>query len=1449
MAEELVSLPASDDVPLEDNIAGDVPNLFDENEAVIRQEPFSIRGTNLGHAAILKNHIDGEHPVQAFANFSAEENTNALLQKLAGIKAQVDSQDIVDVFVENPGETVPEMAQNTSIYKEMIAQAEAKAADIPQQIVEAASSLDSDERIQNKIKAQLTVLKTVQDLVKDYSTLEMIGDAAKAFIPGKQILDNIQATDSVFGADDVMRDLIVGFKSLSAEDQIEKWPFIKEHLLDTLPKGRAISVMSKFMDPTGEDDLSDFNAFWAALDLADVTFVGAGIAKRIVSLQKNLNGIKMLKDLESTELASDIAAGAVLDTTGNTAKAAGVDDVTAVNNASPFDVSDLDAAYASGISTETLKRIEDVKNAQESVVRSIASEKDTLKEAFLTEPERAASEAKFVKGLVEEGFENIRVVDRSVDSTKFSYAWKSEGETVEDVARLDLQFDDAGRWETSAISRLKAIIASPSVFAKAGLKDAFQQAVRLDALSAKVGNQLRVLQREALAPLLGKTGIKGLDPEIRLQLADLDTVLLQGDEASILYTPIELRSGVNGVKLNDNQIETYYNVRNLYDNIFSLRNVEERRKLVAQGMREIQLGEDSVEVGKVLDSAQSASSSIRSSDAKSVWHLEEGKSIAVGDLDLPKLYEEGFVLSRLKQPTKMTESGDSYQSVLIRKANHLDLPEQVLHFKEGYVPRVNKNAYWFVKSYTPLNVDGDLKVRGSSNTLRFFDNKKEADEFAETLKKDDPAGDYKALEDREMERQIVGDSNIGSGGGLYTGARAKEKIPFGPDGLPSERFGAFEALSLNIGGLQNFVTRNQWRLGMEKRWTNTAAELGVKVDGFEPRLAPVETEAGRFLRKAGEQIEEWAGFPSKSELSWDGLVQDTLEWAVNTADKGPGLKFLRGEKVTSAIHYLKHKDPISSARSMAFHTLLGVFNPVQMWVQAQGASVALTMATKFSDPLGAVRAIKNQTLLGMASRSEGSKEALANIAKAGGIKTTELQEMLTLWKKTGLEDSILTTADHSASVSGHGIGSDALRRAADAGLFFYRGGELFNRRTSFLVALREFQSANKGAKVGDKELKRIITRANDFMLNLTKANKASWQKGIASIPTQFMQVTAKTLESLLGLNGQFDRGERAKLMFGQLALYGAAGVPLGNMAVRWYSESMGLTQTDVEELDPELVKGINEGFWGYLALSAFDADVELGVRGAVSSGVGNLVSSLLFSDAPISETLVGAFGSVPLGFYQAFREIKPMVLGELNSKTGVNDGTILKSLDAIASISSTWKSVRKARFMHYFNQMINRRGEVIIEKDFSIGTEVATALGFQPSDAVRVRDLQQLNKMLQEERNDRTTDMVNLFWNYSRELRTADTEEEKADIIDKFDSAKKLLMNTLPTPADRDIVREAVARKLTNPKSKAEREVVKFIKNFNDGRTGDIEDIKATLTAKGLIQTGAILQDTTIEQE
>lgn len=1426
-----------------------VDSVYEPSEVVDNRPPRSPERNNTLtlQAAILESAQTGSNILESLDSYSrGDRDPETSLRILTREYNTGIKESAIEEFLQNPGDDPASSLMEARNFVEQI-DSEADDPDIATARAASGGQLDDEAR---RIGMQIKILKMLQEVSEEMPWYEKAWEGVKLLIPGNILKTNKMLSGKYFGGREYAQNLVLGFKSLPAEDQERLLPEIREYLLEnTASKFDAMSILASFMEPAGEEGLMEFSNWLAALDLTDISLLTVGLSQRAARLSARLNAVRTLRNLGEHEAASDLASAAVVSRSGRAVSGMEPDEIAATSLG--FNRGTLDPAFTEGISSATMDRIRNFQRTADETVEAIEGEGFFIRESFLqdTEYQRALESSK--TALREEGLENIQIV--SSDKEKVTFAYEEtipvyRPSSVEDFERylegslapvevrrtgareMELTLDDVGMYTQTSDSVLSRFFASPTAWAKGELKEDVLKSIRLDSAQSKVFRELIELSQEAYRSILGPAGLKGLNPTSRKRLAQLDEVLRVGDEQSRVFTYRELRAGVNGIPLDEKQAEAYFKIRGLMDRLFHLRNTEERKSRVIRGDKEIILDENVVAIGRPYDTPQSGSLVLRKGDPKIIWNLERQEFERVEGLDLSGLYDNGQRIIRLDTPTKIPGTNEKVNFVIGRADDVRELPQTILRYREGYVPKVNLDANYFVKEYLPTRVDGkDIKAGEAGSTvmtLRMFATKKEARQWAENLSRREPDRFIRVLEDRQLEmeaRANIVDGQSSGGFGLYTGSRASDMIPFGLEGQEPKRLGAFESISRNIAALSRHIPRNEFNMGMEQRILNTANDLipGGNFKSYSDLHRLPDTEAGTAIRKMVNTLEEWKGMPSKEEQLWSAMMQSVYEKIVGL----PGDKF---------VAWAGTKDPIAAARASAFNLLLGWGSVAQLVVQASGASVAASM--NLLRPVELAKVLSWQSVLSAADWTQ-TTSGLNRISKSSGIPVEELNTLLDAWRRTGLREGTMTTADHAAIISGRGAASSVVSRGAALGRIAYNVGELFNRRTSFITAYREWRQANPEFKAGqtltDKDLQQILTRTNNFLLNLHRSNRAQWQKGALSLPTMFLQIATKFGESATGINGAFTGSERAKLIAGQVLLFGSAGIPLGGFLLNATAGLMGLSQEEIErEFTAEQIKTLNEGIAGWTVLAMFNADIEVANRLSLVRAIQEYTDRFLFEDSTMFEAFLGAFGSVASRFTDGFiKHWKPVALG----------GAEIRDIDPVqvafdmSKAAASMNNLSKAIFMHNWGMMVDRKGSPTVKRDFSTTEKIAQAIGLQLSDMNQLYTLEELNRGAEQFRSDVTSRIVEIYWDYSNRLANRDLTQKD---IERFERQLAGWMQILPTDRDRKLVRETVQRQLREGTSRMEKAWRQHRSNYNDGAVGMITDLRQVLTSKGILREG-----------
>lgn len=1390
----------------------DTPVEFTETELPLEDK--KMKDFKASKAAYIEKYNIGSDLVESFYKYTTSPNLDADLRFLSKEKADQDRGAVNQVLEEGVSDPTTSFTEVLWAADDAETERRAKEDDVNYQFVDSLSPADTTEEQKVDVKQNIDLYEILNHKTEQFGALDYVMDVASWLPPLFTSWDDFDLTGQVFNNDEYVRDVILGFKRLPYKEQVEKFPAIVDKFLNDLGPIRGKDALIKFIEPLGEEDTSDFHDAWKIFDAIDIASLGTASVLKAIKLRQATNTTKILNDAGNTKEAAKMNTAALVDE--KVSEVTNTKQETAASNAMPFDVSLADPAYSKGMSTRAQQELDNFFTQSEQIVTDIVTGERYLKEGIVTTIERADKESALMDSLLSQGVEDVQIVGRKENTTTFSYKVMEDGKLVDEEFTADLTLNDAGQWNQKEISNIGEHTLSPlSIYAESNVRLDVKAAERMDLQTAKVYNQLVDMQRKALEPL-GSL----FRPKNRARLKEVERALRAGDEyidpvtksRGKVFTVDELKGGQ--FEFDDDMVSAYYRANRVFNHLWSIRNDAKRQEMIALGHKKVNINGVESSFGKSYETVNDARLSVNNSEGKLAYNSNTNEVVELTTENLEELYDNGYVLNRLVDPY-MVDGGRGKFTYILTNADMVEeLPAAVLSYRKGYVPRATDNGHWFVKEFGEQTINGATKSDSFLKTHRYFDNRHDAEAYAKQLADEgDGTTSFRALEDREMEiaATALGQFSHG-GGGLYTGARAEDALLFGLEGKKGQRIDPYEAMIRNITNVSRVYPINQWRLGLEQRWINTANALfpDQKIEKFGDLPETIEaTRGGQFLNHMAKQINHWKGFPTKEEQLFQGQMQRMYEWALGKDYK----------KLAKIPHYLMDKDPVGAARAYAFHSLLGWFNPVQLWTQAQGMSIAVSLAA--GDNLADV--MKMSTALSIMGEKQLANPKRAAIAsKLTGIPADHIAEVHKYWDKTGLADGILQTADHAAAIRGHGYAMDALKRVSDKGLLFYRAGEFLTRRTAFSKAFLDWKKTSKGKAPTDADLKKILDRTNDMMLNMGKANGAAWQRGITSVPLQFTQITTKALETLMGGNKNFTGAERGRLLAGQLALYGTAGVPLASMGVEWAKQVAGITQEDLDN-NPVLVKSLNDGFWGFITLGVFGVDAEVAARGSLVRGVSDFIDNWIYADGSTAAQLTGAFGASQYRFWTELEEqTRPLRYNDIPIEA--LDPFRLAITPLTASLS-TFNNLEKAIIMDQHDAILDRHGGVSLDKKFTLMDKMAQAIGFQRTELKNSYSMQERDQAVRSIDKKFASVILNRMHS-DVSLRSAGlmTPEREAET----DYIYGYIMNSVDPER-----REAISRMVQNSlkgESKYAKNVRNYRKRVEARAVSELNIIKATLT-------------------
>lgn len=1227
----------------------------------------------------------------------------------------------------------------------------------------------------NEISNQFLAQKMQEIMGQETGLLETIGNYAALLIPDTPF-DVADATGgSIFNFSDDWNKILTGFKSLTPEEKVLIAEPLFKGLMEAFDNNsvKAMAAAQDFFNP------GEFSAVQVsgALDTFDL------ITFPLTLMTKTLRGvglIKAAKKVNNPSLAGKINAEATVDR--KAAEAGGVDHHTAQMNTSGFAMEKLEPRMTDGIAAESVKSLEKRLNAVETELADVNLEGASL----ATPTERVAGKKAFfddyaerLKNIEEQRNIVIKSEPRFVEDTLEGFNVEvtiGDGSSI--VVPIRFQKGDLGAFEGSASTGKLSALASPSVFLKNLGNNLVNTATRLGFKESK--NVEAVSKAYAAAT-------KGIKEE---GLARVDNVLLHGDGKARVYTMTELMdegviTATGRVRLSQKEAESYFSTRKIFDWLHMQKNGEIRRQLEFEGFGYLR----TEGVGGLMNGEGVFAKRVNKAeldDLKEVLDFDTKMIVAPNATIADKLKSDLYSLVAFKDAVRVEDADGAvrYISRAVVKKDALEgLPAQVLNYHAGYVPLMRKNTQWVARRTVSRIVDG--VDRKALRTEGFFESQTEAKAWAA---KQTDADDVIITRDRELPEGEKAEADILQFGSLFGSARSKRKLFQGVNEGDTTRINAFEALERNLAHVANSSTMNEFRLNLIEKFKKTAGQHLTSSHWQSPVKQGTAIKTKDSIERTREWIKEQLRIPSEAERRFEGRMNAV-------ADAMDGNVKLDG--VRKAVIDFGQTDPVGLVRSASFHVLLGALNPSQLLVQAQNASMAFSLA-----PLRAPKLIAQYKSLHAGMLVKHSDKALRLIAKRTGQDADEYVKLIKDFNGTGLFQSVKTNADFAAASDGFKIDKGAVKRAIDNSLIFFREGEMFGRGYAWLLARDDFLKANKGRKIGGPEIAEITDKSLAFTMNMNRANRAQWQKGWLSIPTQFFQVTAKFTENMLGLGTTLTGVERAKIMVGQLALYGATGVPIGGAwLVNSLLDSMGV---NYGELDPTTQAAARGGAWEMAFEIAFGVRIQSN-RFAVASGITEMIKTLTDEKSSLLETLSGAFGTVPHRGFQAISKLS-VVTADV-SEFNWSAGEALEALAIVGDIFSSFRNAHAAYTWYRLQQVTDANGKRLFdipEGDFSY--IITKALGFTPGRTQDIYTAKEFNRS-------HTEDMRNVVNGLSQAYRLYLTGGISEGT---YQAAREALLESLPTRILQQKAKEAFGKKVFDPKSEEQKVFQKALKNYLD---------------------------------
>lgn len=1215
-----------------------------------------------------------------------------------------------------------------------------------------------------------------------------------AFIPQENL--RVKEVAEIIGAEFTPEDLLdtTNFMSRLVREVSEMAPEKAVELTNTIVNawpeihGDNRMMLANFLNELSGDFSTDWKHVENWIERADQSLITLGLAKIVKGGLKAASFLKIAADTKNSEGMADAVDAAMkgeLDT-------AGISIMDGAASVTPLE------------STNTLFKGAD--NSLTNEVLEIKGENDLFLNQIdkvnnfglgLNEDEKKNAIERAIKKLSNEpAITDVRV--KTSDDVSFTLSYKLDDDQKEIVRNFNRSavggFNSDGK---TGYTNANFGITSPNF----RFVDDKRNLVQLPEQIRMQGGQIRSLYDRAI-----KASLKGLNKK---QMTNVDMALIKGDEWSNEvgelvgkeFSKTELVDiGVDGLKLSEKEYKAYKGIRKVVDHLYWANNKRLINDMKARNVKLTDWNGVTTPL-RTYDSAGDAKNGYLQTDSRSthaVIDREDGREIVehVTDELIEKMYKEGFVLSKGDNKGIMAHGNSHYEWAFVRAEELREPSGMVLGRREGYMPKIRKNAHYFLKE--EVNITIGNKLHPIEKTVRYFDNYEDAVKYKDSLPDN---SSYRIAADREMSSSQLDQEYVNIGGGLFTGARKKEEIPFGLDSEKGTREDSLKALQRYINNVASNIPMSVYRVGLQERWMNHARDLKVLPGDFKGTFetaihALSKNHASfKFLEDSHAQISFIANIPTEAEK----LQQARMVAFTKNLEKFP----VFGKPLSRRLLSTSVDDMAGMARGLTFHAMLGMYNPAQFAIQASGSLVALSI-----NPVHGAKAIGQMSQAGLLDLALGSPKHLAKMKKNLASKGLLDEEAYDAWRRSGLLESVThSNLDYHSLWSDVPYDANLFRKIIGNGDLFFKHGELVNSRISFFTAYNRWKELNKGEKVDDIAMKDILARTEQYRLNMSRANSAKFQKGLVSVPTQFQQVNTKFFEKLFG--SDFTKREKERLLGTQAAIFGAAGVPIVSSVAPHVLEMAGV---DVENTSSEVLNTIYNGVAGWMIQDYFD--INSIITGRMTLGQDFIENAFAATMEPmvLKDVALGPFNEVYERSKTVFERMSTVFStiahgDDMEAEDFSAVGKIL--VKSLAGLPSSTANLVKAYDMTHSKFYKNKKGRAIFEwADNNTQTIAAQALGFAPQE---VTDWYELNN--RDGGNIpaavKNTDVDRVAWLLGEMGNNTDASQARW-----LAAGVNALLSKYERPQDREEIRDKLIKALDEPEDAKYKQLINVLTNF-----------------------------------
>lgn len=535
----------------------------------------------------------------------------------------------------------------------------------------------------------------------------------------------------------------------------------------------------------------------------------------------------------------------------------------------------------------------------------------------------------------------------------------------------------------------------------------------------------------------------------------------------------------------------------------------------------------------------------------------------------------------------------------------------------------------------------------------------------------------------------------------------------------------FESMNAAVRNISNVMNLSDYKIRSIESYLRTFESKGALT--YPKDMPPGASALTRFMsaevkrdgvpealrQKAMTQKEvilRTLGWRTQSDIRADAMTRQFSEFVEGAP--------VVGRNLSKAVNWVAETNPIAKLRGMAFDLKLGLFNVAQFPLQIGTSLAAWTIDPK-NATFGFASWLPLRAYMTKGAQGAAGERLLETFVKRGAHKAMgfesvdEFKQFMREARRSGMLH--MDSSHQLQNEFGITIAEGPLTKVREMGRAPINEGETVNRAVAYRMAWSRVKERFPDLRVGsDDFLNRVAGMADDLSFNMSDASKASWQTGLASIPTQFFAYSARMLEMMFGR--QLTPAEKMRLVIGQTFFFGAAGLPVVPWAVDQLKQGEVMTPEKFDEQRGGVLWMLERGAFDSILYHMTGQDVMIGERYGTGAFWGQVVEEFFgiskYGPTSTADFVFGATGSVTGQVTKTVIDLARYVAAESGSEDGLQ-----VSEDALIRLSrniTTVNNALKAYMIHEYGLLTTGRGTILAENVPSQQAVYTMFLGAQP---------------------------------------------------------------------------------------------------------------------------------------